>query len=80
MLISIYSLKKVLYEGEAESLNCKTMDGEITILDHHRPLISILQQGIIKILDEEKREHYIPVENGFLEVSSGNRVKLIVGA
>ena len=78
MRLSIYSLKKVLYDGEIESLNCKTKNGEITVLDHHRPLISILRAGALSIVDKEKKEHYIPISSGFLEVSVGNRVKLIV--
>ena len=78
MQVSIYSLKKVLFDGDAESVNCQTESGEITILDHHRPLISMLKAGTVKILDKQKKEHYIPVSSGFLEVGSGNRTKLIV--
>ena len=78
MKLSVYSLKKVLYDGEIESLNCKTKSGDITVLDHHEPLISALEAGPLKIIDKEKKEHYIPVSNGFLEIGSGNRVKLIV--
>lgn len=78
MHLSIYSLKKILFEGEIESLNCKTKSGDITVLDHHEPLISVVQAGPLKIIDKEKKEHYIPVSTGFLEVSSGNRTKLIV--
>lgn len=80
MKLSIYSLKKILYDGEVESLNCKTKSGEITVLDHHRPLISALATGAIKIVDKEKKEHYVPVNGGFLEINSENRVKLIVDA
>ena len=80
MKLSIYSLKKVLYEGDAESVNCQTESGEITILDHHRPLITTLKAGNIKIVDTSKKEHYIPVSSGFLEVGSENRAKLIVEA
>ena len=78
MKVSVYSLKKVLFEGDAESLNCKTENGEITILDHHRPLISILKTGDIQIVDASKKEHDIPVSSGFLEVGSGNRMNCIV--
>lgn len=78
MKISIYSLRKILYEGEIESLNCKTASGEITVLAHHRPLISMLKAGSLKIVDKEKKEHYIPASSGFLEVNSGNSAKLIM--
>ena len=58
MNVGVYSLKNVLFQGEAKSINCKTRAGEITILDNHRPLIGILESGAIKSADEkgEKRE------------------------
>lgn len=78
MRIGVYSLQRVLYRGEAASVNCQTATGEITILNHHRPLISILKKGVMKIVDGEKKEHYIPVASGFLEVQAGNEAKFLV--
>ena len=78
MRLGVYSLQKVLYQGDAELVNCQTATGEITILDHHRPLISILKRGVMKIVDKEKKEHYIPVAAGFLEVRAGNEAKFLV--
>jgi len=78
MKLSIYSLKKILYEGDAASVNVKTTSGEITILDHHRPLISELAKGTIAIVDSANKEHFVPVLSGFLEVSSDNRAKFII--
>ncbi len=78
MKVGVYSLQKVLFQGEAISVNCNTRAGEITVLDHHEPLISILEKGTMKIVDTDKKEHYIPVSSGFLEVRSGNEVKLLV--
>ena len=78
MKLSIYSLKKILFQGTAESVNLKTASGEITVLDHHRPLVSVLAAGTVKIIDNEKKEHYIPVISGFLEVNSENQTRLIV--
>ena len=31
MKIGVYSLQKVLFEGDAKSVNCPTTSGEITI-------------------------------------------------
>ena len=78
MKLSVYSLKKVLFEGDAVSVNVKTTSGDITILDHHRPLISELAKGTMTIVDENKKEHFVPIASGFLEVSSANRAKFIV--
>jgi F-type H+-transporting ATPase subunit epsilon len=78
MRIGVYSLQKVLYEGDVLSINCQTASGEITILEHHRPLISILKEGTLKIVDKEKNEHYIPVASGLIEVRTGDEAKFLV--
>jgi F-type H+-transporting ATPase subunit epsilon len=78
MKLNVYSLKKILFEGEASSVNCKTVSGEITILDNHRPLISMLVPGVLKITDAEQKESYFPVKSGFLEVQGGNQVRFII--
>ena len=78
MQVSIYSLKQTLFEGEAQEINCRTQSGEITILDHHRPLVSLLAVGAVKIVDGQKKEHYFNVSGGFLEVQTGNKARLIV--
>lgn len=78
MKLAVYSLKKVLFEGDADSVNLKTVDGEITVLDHHRPLVTVLAAGTLKIVDAAGKEHYIPVASGFLEVNDRNQAKLLV--
>ena len=78
MKLGVYSLQKVLYQGDVELVNCQTSSGEITILNNHRPLISVLKKGVMRIVDVEKKEHYVPVASGFLEVGSGNEAKFLV--
>ncbi len=78
MKLGVYSLQKVLFQGDAKSVNCNTRSGEITILDHHEPLISILEKGTITIVDHNHQETYIPVTSGFLEVDSGSHAKILV--
>lgn len=78
MRIGVYSLQKVFYEGDVSSINCQTATGEITILKHHRPLISVLKKGTMKIVDENGKEWYIPISSGFLEVRSGDEAKFLI--
>lgn len=78
MQVGIFSLQKTLFTGEAVSLNCKTENGEITVLNHHRPLVSALVKGVITVTDTASKEHFIPVSSGFLEMTSLNEAKLIV--
>ena len=78
MKLSIYSLKQILFQGDASSLNCKTVMGEITILDHHETLITVLSAGVMKAVDKDKKEHFFEIKSGFLEVKPGNEVRCIV--
>ena len=78
MKLNIYSLKNILYHGEASALNCKTVSGEITVLDHHRPLISVLSKGVVKVTDAGAKDHYFEIDSGFLEVRDTNEARLLV--
>jgi len=78
MKLSVYSLKKILFQGDAQLLNCKTVVGEITVLDNHETFITVLSAGNIKIIDPDKKEHFFPIKSGFLEVKPDNEVRVIV--
>lgn len=78
MKLSVYTLKKVLFSGQARLLNCKTMMGEITVLDNHETFIGVLTAGVIKVVDKDEKEHFFEVTSGFLEVREGNEVRCLV--
>jgi F0F1-type ATP synthase epsilon subunit len=78
MKLGVYSLRKVLFNGDAKSVNCNTRMGEVTILDHHEPLISILEKGVIRITDANKEDHYIQARSGFLEIDANNEAKILI--
>lgn len=68
----------MLYHGDASAVNCKTTSGEITVLDHHRPLVSVLPHGVIKVTDAEQKDHRFEVASGFLEVRNTNEIRVLV--
>jgi len=78
MKLSVYSLKNILFQGQAQVLNCKTVTGEITVLDNHETLITVLSAGTMRIVDKDGKEHYFAVTTGFLEVKAGNEARCIV--
>jgi F-type H+-transporting ATPase subunit epsilon len=78
MYVAIHSLKKTLFEGDAKAVNVKTTGGEITVMDHHRPLITMLAKGPMRVTDAGGKDHFFEIESGFLEISSENRLKLLV--
>jgi len=78
MKLSIYSLKKILFQGSASLLNCPTEAGEITVLDHHEALIGVLTKGVIRVGKAGEKDEYFQVKSGFLEVKPDNEVRCII--
>ena len=78
MELSIYSIKNILFQGQASLLNCQTITGEITVLDKHEPLITVLSAGVVRIIDENKKEQFFPIKSGFLEVKPNSEVRCII--
>jgi len=76
MKLSVYSLKQILFQGDAELLNCKTVMGEITVLDNHETLITVLSAGVVKVVSARK-EHFFEINSGFLEVKPNNEVRVL---
>ncbi len=59
-----------IYEGEVASVSAKALDGELGILPHHAPLLTVLGAGEIKIQPDEKSEFKIEIRSGILKVEN----------
>jgi F-type H+-transporting ATPase subunit epsilon len=57
------------FAGKALSVTLLTMDGEITILSDHMPMVSVLIDGEVRIRTAD-REIWIAVSGGFLETGA----------
>ncbi len=82
MVLHVYSLRKPVFNKEAKAVNVKTAMGELTILSNHRPLITLLEKGPIKVTDNNDKEHVIEATGGFIEVlpaaKLGGEVNILV--
>ncbi|MBI4120247.1 MAG: hypothetical protein HY454_02160 [Parcubacteria group bacterium] len=78
MRVQILSLKGIEAECEAAAFNVKTSSGEITILDHHRPLITALAAGPARLTQADGQETRIDIKSGFLEMTPGNNLKVLL--
>ncbi len=66
--LEIYTPERIFFKGEVESLVINTHSGEIGILYHTLPLVTTLQSGVMRILQNGK---WMEAANttGFVEVS-----------
>jgi len=76
--LKIVTPEKVVYDAQVESVSFPTMEGEITILPNHVPLISALKPGELKIKKEGKEE-FFHVTKGVAEVD-GKTITLLTDA
>ncbi len=77
MRLSIYSLKKIEFEGEATALTVKTTTGEITLLDHHVPLITLLAPHQATITTPDRSRTRLNISGGFLEMNRQNTLTVL---
>lgn len=76
MKFKIVTPEKTIYENDILQVSIPTMDGEITVMPNHIPLVSVLQAGELKIKDKDG-EHIMAVSGGFLEVKANNELVIL---
>lgn len=81
MKLELVALDGVKFSAEAYSIMLPTASGEITVLPHHEPLLSLLVPGVITIRraasdPDYHLEHYATY-GGVLEISD-NLVRVLV--
>ncbi|MBI3638509.1 hypothetical protein HY227_02090 [Candidatus Wolfebacteria bacterium] len=77
MTIQIIAIDKEIFFGEADSLTLPAFDGQITVLNNHLPIISLLKTGKIIAKKKDKIEKEINIKDGFVEVNFQKTVVLI---
>jgi F-type H+-transporting ATPase subunit epsilon len=76
--LKIVTPDKVLYKDDVEGVSIPTMEGEITILPDHLPIIAAMKPGELKIKKEGK-ENYFSVTRGVVEVD-GKSITILTDA
>ena len=65
--LRVVSVERSLFEGEVDFIVATGADGELGILPHHAPLMTILKPGALRI-KQGGEEQLLFVGGGFLEV------------
>jgi F-type H+-transporting ATPase subunit epsilon len=67
--VQVVSPERILYEGRAEMVVCRTSDGEIAFLPGHVPFLGALGIAKVRALLPEGGEEAVAVHRGFVEMS-----------
>ena len=75
MQVELVAADRLVWSGEATMVIARTAEGDIGVLAHHTPVLSVLVPGVVKITaDNENR--LAAVDGGFVSVA-GNRVSIL---
>lgn len=67
MRVEILSPDKMIFEGEADSVQLPGKDGSFGILNNHAPIVASLKQGEVKV-STDGNEQTFKVNGGVVEV------------
>lgn len=76
MLLEIITPEKKIFEGEVSSVTLPGSSGEFAILKNHAPIISYLQKGNIKVVNESKKVENFTINSGVVEMKNNKIIIL----
>lgn len=76
MLFKIITPERTVFSEEVTQVSLPTSEGEITVLSHHIPLVTILKPGELRYA-KDGAEHAIAVSGGFAEVRPENSLVIL---
>jgi F0F1-type ATP synthase epsilon subunit len=77
MKLSIYSIKQTLLATDAERVTLPTSQGQITILDHHLPMITLVNAGNVAYYTSQNQWQEIAFAGGIAEIRPGSELVLL---
>jgi F-type H+-transporting ATPase subunit epsilon len=76
MKLEIVTAERLVYSEEVSGVVAPGIEGELGILPHHAPLLTILKPGELRIMKQGQEDAYLAVSGGFLEVMANKVVVL----
>jgi F-type H+-transporting ATPase subunit epsilon len=77
MFLEIITPDKKIYEGEIKRVRLPGSKGLFEILKNHAPIISTLDEGIIRVIDENDRRLTFEVNGGIVENKDNTVIVLL---
>jgi F-type H+-transporting ATPase subunit epsilon len=65
--VQLVAADRKVWEGEAEMVVARTVEGELGILPGHTPLLGVLVEGEVRI-NTDQGTHTAAIDGGFLSV------------
>lgn len=67
MKVEIITPETCLFKGEAQKVTVPSKQGPFTMLEHHAPIVAILEAGKVVLTDLNNEQQIFEVKEGFCE-------------
>ena len=75
MHVTVISPEAAIYDGEADAVVAPAYDGQVGILPHHAPFMTLLGQGTLVVRTGASTHRFV-VRGGFLQAVN-NAVRIV---
>ena len=79
MEVEVISPDRKVYQGRIRSIVFPGADGFFGVLPRHAPMISLVEPGVTKVVEEGGKERFMALARGFMEVRK-NKLVFVVDA
>jgi F-type H+-transporting ATPase subunit epsilon len=74
--VQLVSPEQILFEGEAEMVVARALDGDIAFLKDHVPYLGVLDDDAVRIIQPNDAETAAAVHGGFVQMNGDKLVVL----
>lgn len=75
MILEIVTPDEKVYSGDVKLVQVPGTNGSFEVLKNHAPIISTLDAGKVKVIEEDNNEKFFDISKGVIEV---NKNKIIL--
>lgn len=77
MILDIVSPEKIVFSGEVKLVQVPGSKSPFVMLDNHAPILSMLQEGTLRIVESNGRERHFEITGGIVENKHNKLVALV---
>ncbi len=74
--VELVAADRLVWSGEAKMVIARTTEGDVGILPHHAPMLSLMVDGVVDVQTTDGETWIAAVDAGFLSVAN-NRVSVL---
>jgi F-type H+-transporting ATPase subunit epsilon len=74
--VELVAADRLVWSGEAKMVIARTTEGDVGILPHHAPMLSLMVDGVVDVQTAEGETWVAAVDAGFLSVAN-NRISIL---